>query len=77
MLVNAKIISTICGNVVLIFRSVLIRLRAIVGVYEEAIEGEYAFGYGRRCVSFTGHPLLSVAHQLTGSAPENLWLEMP
>ena len=37
---------------------------------------EYAFGYGRRCVSFTRHILPFVTHYLTGSAPENIWLEM-
>ena len=42
MVVIAKTMGTICTNVVLIFRSVPIRLRAIVGVYEEAIEGEIA-----------------------------------
>jgi hypothetical protein len=47
MHVIVKFLSTICGNVVLIFRSVLIRLRAIVGVYEEAIEGEIASCIGR------------------------------
>ena len=42
-----KFLGTICGNVVLISRSVLIRLRTIVGVYEEAIEGEIASCIGR------------------------------
>jgi hypothetical protein len=47
MLVIAKILGTICGNVVLISRSVLSRLRAIVGANEEAIEGEIAICIGR------------------------------
>ena len=38
----AKIIGTISGNVVLIWRSILVRLRAEVAVYEDAIESEIA-----------------------------------
>ena len=42
MRIIAKLVGTISGNVVLIFRSVLTRLRASVVSYEEAIEGEVA-----------------------------------
>jgi hypothetical protein len=47
MLFIAKILGTICGKVVLICRRISSRLRAIVGVYEEAIEGEIAICIGR------------------------------
>ena len=50
MLLIAEIFSTICGNVVLKFRSAFIRLRAIVGVYENAIKSEIAIGIGRNAV---------------------------
>ena len=43
----AKLIGTISGNIVLILRSVLTRLRAKVGAYGEAIEGKIASCIGR------------------------------
>ena len=47
MIFIAKFLGTKSGNVVLIFRGALIRLRAKEGVYEEAIEGEIASCIGR------------------------------
>ena len=52
MRIIAKLVSTISSNVVLIFRSVLIRLRASVFPYE-VIEGEIASCIGRNATRKT------------------------
>lgn len=48
MISIAKIIGTISANVVLNCRRIVVRLRAKVAVYEDAIEGEIASCVGHR-----------------------------
>ena len=48
MVAVTNIIRTISANVVLKCRSILVRLRAIVAVYEGAIKGEIASCIGHR-----------------------------